>query len=425
MADLPERIEREDQRWIYFSAGAVAFALIVLSSGIRSGMRALPGRLGLEFTWGAQSATLALSIAFILYGIVPPLAAACFERYGMRRTMAVSIAAAGIAALASLAATQAWEIALTWGAVIGVMGGVLSLVIGAGVISRWFVRGQGFAMGLITSAPPAGLWLFGPAFAAVANQSGWRAIAILAAAICGVLLLLVLKGPAERPGLIGLPPLGGSIVAHEPVRKNPLRIAGESLFRAAATWDFWLIGLAYAICGATTGGLMSSQLPALCGELGASAGVVPTLVTTMLFFTAVGPLVSGWLTDRIPSRTLLFVMFFARGVSLLFVPQIFGFQADLWLFAAWYGLDWIATVPPLFKLQIDTYGAAAAPVVFGWFLTWHQIGVGLWPVVAKLSRGYGGTTSDFFFMSGLVLIWMAGTVLLVGLKQSGAQRAAA
>jgi hypothetical protein len=63
-----------------------------------------------------------------------------------------------------------------------------------------------------------------------------------------------------------------------------------------------------------------------------------------------------------------------RGLSLLFLPfSDFSFYG-LSLFAMFYGLDWIATLPPTVRLTAQRFGPERANLVFGWIFVGHQLG---------------------------------------------------
>ena len=98
------------------------------------------------------------------------------------------------------------------------------------------------------------------------------------------------------------------------------------------------------------------------------------LLALMGVFDLVGTTASGWLTDRYDPRKLLFVYYGLRGLSLIYLPYSdFSFYS-LSIFAIFFGLDWIATVPPTLRLTTEAFGERDASIVFGWIVAGHQLG---------------------------------------------------
>jgi len=120
-------------------------------------------------------------------------------------------------------------------------------------------------------------------------------------------------------------------------------------------------------------------------------------------FDILGTTVSGWLTDRFQSRYLLMAYYLLRGISLLFLPHaLVQDQSHLSWFAIFYGLDWVATVPPTVKLASDCFGRQNAGVMYGWIGAAHQLGAALAAAGAGAIRTYTGHYQNAFLISGLV-----------------------
>ena len=110
---------------------------------------------------------------------------------------------------------------------------------------------------------------------------------------------------------------------------------------------------------------------------------------------------SGWLTDRVPSRYLLFGYYTVRGLSLLFLPLVLSSGAQgLGLFAVFYGLDWVATVPPTVRLTADVFGRENTGVVYGWIGASHQLGASMAAFGAGAIRTITGDYAIAFWISG-------------------------
>jgi predicted MFS family arabinose efflux permease len=129
----------------------------------------------------------------------------------------------------------------------------------------------------------------------------------------------------------------------------------------------------------------------------------------------VGTTASGWLSDHYNCRYLLFGYYGLRGLSLLFLPQaLLGSTAMLGAFAIFYGLDWIATVPPTVKLTGEVFGRGKASIVFGWVVACHQIGAACAAYAAGALRTVTGSYTLAFLSAGALCVIAALVVLPIG-----------
>jgi predicted MFS family arabinose efflux permease len=140
-----------------------------------------------------------------------------------------------------------------------------------------------------------------------------------------------------------------------------------------------------------------------------------SLLAVMGLFDLVGTTASGWLSDRYNCRYLLFVYYGLRGISLIFLPAaLLGPAAGLGVFAIFYGLDWIATVPPTVKLTGEIFGREKASIVFGWVVAFHQVGAAFATSAAGILRTVTGTYTLAFFSAGALCLIAALVVLPIG-----------
>ena len=84
------------------------------------------------------------------------------------------------------------------------------------------------------------------------------------------------------------------------------------------------------------------------------------------------------------------------------------------VFAVFYGLDWIATVPPTVRLTAQIFGSARGPVMFGWVAAAHQLGAAMAAFGAGALRTALGTYLEAFMLAGLMCFGAALMVLLIG-----------
>ena len=383
---------------------ALAVTFFVLLSA--AAVRATPGVLFLplerEFHWSRSTVSLAVSVNILLYGLVGPFAGALMQRLGVRRTtmFALTLLAAGVS-LATLV-RQPWQLVLLWGVVVGLGSGMVALVLGATIVNRWFVARRGLAMGILTASTATGQLIFLPLLASVIERQGWRFAILIVASPVALMIPIVFALLREQPADLGIPAYGGTAGAAPTLAPaNPARVAIAALADGLRSRDFWLLTLTFVICGASTNGLVGTHLIPAAHDHGIPEVRAAGLLAIMGIFDLAGTTASGWLSDRWDSRRLLAWYYGLRGLSLLFLPFALGAPGTaLWVFAVFYGLDWIATVPPTVKLATDAFGSARAPVMFGWIAAGHQVGAALTALTAGWVRTTLGDYQVAFWTSG-------------------------
>lgn len=401
--------------WIV--AGITFVTLLAASAGrSASGVLILP--LGNEFQWSRATVSSVVSLNILLYGLVGPFAAALYLRLGLRRTMALGLVLIGVGYALSTLATRYWQFVLTWGVLVGLGSGLTATVLGAAVVNRWFTARRGLVVGLLTASTATGQLLFLPPMAAVAAAHGWRGVPWIVASACALVLPLVWWLMRDDPAQAGLRPYGET-GEPEPApamsRANPARQAVAVLFEAAGRRDFWLLAGSFFVCGATTNGLIGTHLLPAAFDCGIPEVKAAGLLAMMGVFDLVGTTASGWLSDRHNTRYLLFTYYGLRGLSLFFLPSaLVGPAAGLLVFAIFYGLDWIATVPPTVRLTADVFGREKAGIVFGWVVAAHQLGAACATSAAGVLRTTTGSYTLAFAGAGLLCLIAAVGVLPVG-----------
>ncbi|PCE24566.1 MFS transporter [Paraburkholderia acidicola] len=383
---------------------AVVFLVLLAAAGTRATPSVMMLPLEHQFGWSRATISLAISVNIALYGLMGPFAAAAMQRFGVRPTVLVALStmAAGVA-LSSLM-TAPWQMILIWGVMVGGATGVAALSLSATVVNRWFTTHRGLVMGILTASSATGQLVFLPLLASIAEHHGWRQVVWVVAGAAAVVLPLVAFLLPERPDSVSQRPYGeapGAAVATRIETKNPLQIAFGTLASASKTRDFWLLFFSFFICGASTNGYIGTHLIAMCGDHGMTEVQGASLLAAMGIFDLFGTTLSGWLSDRFNSRVLLFWYYGLRGLSLMYLPHAFGIDFyGLPIFALFYGLDWIATVPPTVRLATDVYGKEAAPVVFGWIVAGHQLGAAFAALGAGMLRASLGTYTVASMISG-------------------------
>ena len=270
-------------------------------------------------------------------------------------------------------------------------------------------------LGALTAAGATGQLIFLPALAWLAVNMGWRTAAIVVAGAALLGIPLVVAFMRDRPADVGLRAYGAT-EADEPAPplRNPVQAALGGLAMGLRNRNFWLLAGSFFICGASTNGLIGTHLIPASIDHGMPEVTAASLLAFIGLFDVAGTMISGWLTDRLDSRWLLFWYYGLRGLSLLFLPYAFGVQYfGLFLFIVFYGLDWVATVPPTVALTADTFGRRNLGVVYGWVFASHQLGAAAAATAAGAVRTYFGDYQIAFMTSGLLCLLAAGLVIRI------------
>ena len=421
----------------------VTFLALVAAAAFRSSTGVLLEPVEQEFGWSRAETSSAVSLNLLLFGLTAPFAAALMERFGVRRVVVAALLLMAAGTGGTLAMTQAWQLILLWGLVVGLGSGSMALVFGAIIANRWFTARRGLVMGMFSAGSSTGQLVVLPVVAWLAVHVGWRAASAVTAGLALAMVPLVLAILRDRPADVGLLPYGAPPPAAPPAPPpvpppakvqvpevapiplperppGPGRVALRELSRSARVPAFWVLAATFFVCGWSTNGLIQTHFIPAAHDHGLPATTAAGLLAAIGVFDILGTIGSGWLSDRVDPRYLLVVYYGLRGVSLLTVPALLGprVQPSLLFFIVFYGLDWVATVPPTVALCREIFGIERAAVVFGWVFAAHMIGAGVGADVAGAVRQSTGSYSSAWWTAG-VLCLVAGVAVLFA--RSGAR----
>jgi predicted MFS family arabinose efflux permease len=411
-------VKRKPLHYGWVVAGAAFFALLA-----SAGIRATPGVLILplehEFGWSAATISSAIALNIVLFGLAGPFAAALMQRVGVRPVVAAALGFNSLAVAATMFVRQPWQLVLIWGVCVGLSTGLIANVLAATIATRWFKTSRGVVVGLLSASVSTGQLVFLPLLATLVAGPGWRvAVGVVAATalLVAVPVVLLLR---EWPANLGIPPFGGTEIELPPQSKgNPLLNALRELRAAAGARDFQLLAATFFVCGASTNGLIGTHFIPACGDHGIPEVKAAGFLAAMGVLDLLGTTFSGYLSDRMDSRILLFWYYGLRGLSLLVLPAALNLgDASLTLFTLFYGLDWIATIPPTLKLTNAAFGTIKGPILYGWIVASHQLGAGAAALFAGIVRTVFGTYDPSFWVSGALCLIAAGLALAIGRKR--------
>ena len=378
------------------------------TAGFRSAPSVLIVPLEDAFGWSRSDISLAVAINILLFGLVSPFAAALMEKFGIRKVVMLALATVSSGAFLTIFIQAPWQLIATWGVIVGVGTGSMALVFAATVANRWFVAKRGLVTGVLTAAAATGQLIFLPGLSHLALTYGWKSVSITVASFALLVIPFIYLFLRDSPSDLGLLPYGAP-ADWQPPAKSELSagaLAIDTLIQSSKRKDFWYLFGSFFVCGLSTSGLIGTHFIPAAHDHGMPTTLAASLLAMVGVFDVIGTVFSGWLTDRYDPRKLLFFYFGLRGLSLFLLPSILfsSIHASTLVFVIFYGLDWVATVPPTIMLCRAVLGPQRASVVYGWVFVGHQIGGAVAAFGAAILRVQIGDYALAFYISGALCI---------------------
>jgi predicted MFS family arabinose efflux permease len=404
-----------------WAVAAVTLVTIIGSAAFASLPGLLIDPLHTEFGWSRGMIGFAVSVNLALYGVTAPFAAALMDRFGIRRVVVVALTTIALGSALTVRMTQSWQLVLCWGVLVGLGSGSMALAFAATVSNRWFEARRGLVTGILTAGGAAGQLVFLPLLSWITEHHGWRPAAATVSCAAMAVVPFVWFLLRDHPADVGLAPYGAEEFVPKPA---PVTGAAGRALRAlrdaSRTGTFWLLAGSFAICGASTNGLVKTHFVPAAHDHGLPVTTAASLLAVIGLFDIAGTIASGWFTDRMSPRRLLAIYYGLRGLSLMFLPMLFSdsIHPSMVLFIVFYGLDWVATVPPTIALCREHYGENSA-IVFGWVLAAHQIGAALVAFLGGVARDALGSYDVVWYSSGALCAVAALMSLVIRHRPAG------
>lgn len=404
--------------WI---VAGITFATLFATAGFRSAPSVLILPLEEDFGWRRDVISLAVAINVLLYGFTAPFAAALMERFTIRKVVMAALFTVGTGALLTIWMSQSWHLMLLWGVVVGVGTGSMALVFAATIANRWFVKKRGLVVGILTAAAASGQLVFLPGLSKLAQDPGWRASSLVIALAAYLMVPLIYLFLKEDPQSIGTTPYGAETDWTPPALEtgNAATLALQTLKDASKVKNFWFLVGSFFICGLSTSGLIGTHFIPAAHDHGMPTVTAASLLALIGVFDVVGTIFSGYLTDRIDPRKLLFFYYLLRGLSLFLLPSILfsTLQPSTLVFIIFYGLDWVATVPPTVLLCRQVLTPEKGAIIYGWVFAAHQVGGAIAAYGAAVLRIKFGDYAAAFYITGILCVITSYFVLQITLKE--------
>lgn len=411
-------LKRIHYSWVILS---ITFFSIITAGITRSSSGVFIVPFEKDFGWERSTISGAFAISLFLYGISGPFLAALIERIGLKKMMVLATLTLLTGILLTFFMTEAWHLFVIWGIIIGVGSGLFLTVLSPYVANQWFVKRRGLALGILTASTATGQLILLPLLAILVEDYSWRWAMGLILILSLLTLLLILVFMKNSPEEIGGLPYGqekASVVTNVEQKGNPITVAFQILFEVAKVKAFWLLAASFFICGLSTSGLIGTHFISYCMGFGFTAVAAASMLSLMGIFDLIGTTFSGWLSDRFDNRWLLFWYYCLRGISLVFLPFALadGSYIFLVIFSVFYGLDWIATVPPTINIARQTFGIEKSVVVYGWIFAAHQLGAAVAASGAGLIYKVFNSYTWAFALAGMFCL-LAGLFVIILKKQ--------
>lgn len=401
------------KKWHYsWTILVVTFFAIIVAGIIRSSSGVFIIPFEDTFGWSRASISFAFAISLFLYGFFGPFMAAFVEKYGLTRMMLYSMGLLTLSLAATFIMQHEWQLVIIWGVMMGTGSSLFLTVLSTQVANRWFVKRRGLAVGILTAATATGQLILLPVLAALVDRYSWYHAIGLIFTLSIMMIVLIAVFMRNYPANIGIAPYGSDDI--EEVKQttvgNPFMFAFSALKEGLRAKEFWLLGGSFFICGLSTSGLIGTHFISYCMSFGIPVVTAAAMLSFMGVFDLIGTTLSGWLTDRFDNRWLLFWYYSLRGASLLALPYALASDsyALLMMFAIFYGLDWIATVPPTIGLTRQRFGVQKSAIMYGWMVAAHQVGAGV-------AAYFGGVVYEVWDSYQLAFMIAGGFCLLASL----------
>ncbi|WP_254119115.1 MFS transporter [Bacillus sp. FJAT-29790] len=399
----------------------ITFFSIIVAGIIRSSSGVFIEPFEEEFGWDRSVISLAFAVGLFLYGISGPFMAALIEVLGIKKTMMLSMATLLSGTLLTFIMQQQWQLIIIWGVIIGLGSGLFLTVLSPYIANRWFEKRRGLALGILTASTATGQLILLPILAIIIDKYSWRSAITLILILSLIMLVIIFLFMKNSPKDVGLLPYGRekeTQVNIDEEKNNPILLAFNGLFDAVKVKEFWLLSGSFFICGLSTSGLIGTHFVSYCVSFGIPLVTAASLLSFMGVFDLVGTTLSGWLSDRFDNRWLLFWYYLLRGGSLVILPFALseGSYTLLLIFAVFYGLDWIATVPPTIGIARQVFGIKKSGIVYGWIFASHQAGAAAAAFGGGLLYKLFNTYTWAFFLAGIFCL-LASLFVIVIKKQ--------
>jgi len=337
---------------------------------------------------------IAFTIFMVIQGVLGPLVGRVVDRYGVKRVIGIGAMVTGLGFVLLSQISNLWEFYLSY-TVVGIGMTAIGPIPASAVVSNWFERKRGLAIGIMSSGVGIGTLVVSPLIGGYFIPNlGWRASYLALALITWVVLIpLALWVVKTKPADMGLYPDG--IEAPKAVNvtpASPSAASGQTLKTALATPTLWLISTVFLLSCFSLSGVMQNQVPHL-QDIGFPAVTAATVLGVVGLGSAIGKLGFGWLCDRIPAKYACTIGIVLQMASIIILTRI-GLDspmAIIWLYAITFGLGIGSWLPTSSILTSTNFGLANYGAIYGVVTLFLHVGTATGPLMAGYMYDAMGT----------------------------------
>lgn len=380
---------------------AISFLTLFLNYGIvfSTGLYLKP--LIQEFGLGRASVSLIVSFMMLVFGFSQPLVGRLLDKYKPRSVIATGLFILGVGLILSSRVSSIWQLYLTLGILVGLGYSGASSLSNAVLVSRWFSRKRGLALGISGSGVNAGQLVIIPVSMYLILALDWRgSLLVMGLLVLIALLPLSLLVFKNDPQEINLAPDGNGAL-HNAASNVSVSREGASFASALRTRSFWFLVLGFFACGFTAHGIFM-HFPLFAMDLGVSETRAANILAVVGAVSMLGVLAAGGISDRFGSKNPLAAVYFMRGIAMLLLLRADS-EAMLYAFVVLFGFSYVATVPLTSKLVGDIYGQSSMGAILGSIWLSHAIGQAVGPYLGGVSFDVAHSYALAFEVSALIL----------------------
>ena len=379
------RFSKESKVFYGYWMVAVTFLCLLVMSGAGNFVYSLFVKpLEADLGWSRGDIMVGFTIFFVMMGVASPIVGRIVDRHGAR---AVIPAGALVMGLGFVLLSLMNELYLFYFAyvLVGTGAAAMGVVPASAVVSNWFRRKRGTAIGLMSAGIGAGGLILSPIVGYLIPHLGWRNSYLVLAVIVWIsiipLCLLVIRTkPAEK----GLYP-DGLKAAEATAMIEPLASdsSGLSLRMALTTPAFWLIAAAFLSSNFSNMGAIQAQVPYL-DDIGFPTGTAAAALGAVGLGSGIGKIFFGWLCDRIPPKYACAIGLCLQLVAIFMLMNVgpASPMAMVWLYALTLGFSVGSWLPTMSMLVSTSFGLACYGAIFGVVNFIQNIGTGSGPLMA-------------------------------------------
>lgn len=371
------------------------------------------------FGWSRASTASVFSLNMLVAGLSAPLVGHLVDRYGPRRVLPWGAVLLGAGLVLCAAIQQLWHLWIAFGLVAALGGSILGPVTHTALLSNWFVRSRGSAIGIAFAGMGTGLFLFSPLAQVVIDRVGWRGTFALMGLLSMILLLpLIGLCQRDRPEELGLAPDGGweRVRPSATMAPSPVNMAdGVSLAAALRTARFWGFVACFFFTPVSMFAVTTHQVAHVV-DLGFPKMTAVNVLGAVGLLSSIGRVLFGILSDRIGRVGAASSSYLcsALGILILLVLAPGWGVGWLYLFALLFGIAFGARGPIVSAMTADTFRGRQYGTIFGLIHLSNGVGAALGPwmggVLYDATGSYGLAFGMALAAVGLawLSLWMAG-----------------